>query len=236
VQLAWFKTANIYIGQGLVLLKISHEQTHVFELASTMPIERLLVTCNGLVKAGTNLKITLSNALCSSINVSIPAEIVRKNELQAFLSASAAEQLNASGVSFKCAMDSKNKSLAAAIPSNIFNAIHSWAKEQACSISSIRPMWSVVSQFAECKKTNIKGFVLHEPDGTILIVQTQNNNLQTLSWHGQLSKDIRQANISRALVGFEMLPENIQNFNFSAKPRLDRLNSSAAWAEHWSAE
>ncbi len=233
MQLAWFKTADMYIGQGLVLLKSGHEKTHVFEFASTMPIERLLASCTGLVKKGTKFKVTLSSALCSGIQVQIPTEIVHTNELQAFLSASAAQQLNAPGVSFKCAIDSQNRSLAAAIPSNIFNAIYAWAKEQACSISSICPLWSVVTQFADCQKTNIQGFVLHEPDGTMLIVQTSNDKLETLAWPGQLPSDVMQANISRALVGFRMLTQNVLSLRFSEKPSLTVSNSTVAWSNHW---
>lgn len=235
MQLAWFKSADMYIGQGLVLLKIGREKTHVFELASTMPIERLLASCTGLVKKGTKFKITLSSALCSGIKVQIPTDIVRTNELQAFLSASAAQQLNAAGVSFKCAIDSQNRSLAAAIPSNILNAIHAWAKQQACFISSICPLWSVVTQFADCQKANIQGLVLHEPDGAMLIVQTPNDNLQALSWPGQLPTDVMQANISRALVGYNMLAQNVLILRFSEKPSLTVSNSPIAWSNHWSA-
>jgi hypothetical protein len=235
VQLAWFKTADMYIGQGLVLLKIGHEKTHVFELTSTMPIERLLASCTGLVKKGTKLKITLSSALCSGIQVQIPTEIVLENELQAFLSASAAQQLNAPRVSFKCAIDPKNRSLAAVIPCNILNAIHVWVKQQVCSISSICPLWSVVTQFADCQKANILGFVLHEPDGSILIVQTPNENLETLSWSSQLPIDVMQANISRALVSYNLLAQNVLRLRFSEKPSLTVSNSPVAWSNHWSA-
>lgn len=235
MQLAWFKTADLYIGQGLVMLKISHEKTHIFELASTMPMDRLLSSCTGLLKKGTQLRITLSSALCTAIHVQVPADIIRVSELQAFLSATSAQQLNAPGVQFKCAFDPKNKSLVAAIPTNIHNSIHAWVSQQACSITTMRPMWSVLSQFAACQKTNIQGLLLHEPDGSMLIVQTENDSLQTISWRSQLAIDVMQANISRALVGFDLLEQNVQSLKFSAKPTVQMNPSPVTWSNHWSA-
>lgn len=235
MQLAWFKTADLYIGQGLVMLKISHEKTHIFELASTMPMDRLLSSCTGLLKKGTQLRITLSSALCTAIHVQVPADIIRVSELQAFLSATSAQQLNAPGVQFKCAFDPKNKSLVAAIPTNIHNSIHAWVSQQACSIASIRPMWSVLTEFAACQKENIQGLVLHEPDGSMMIVETQKDNLQVMLWRGQLPTDVIQANISRALVGFNLMAQNVQSFKFSAKSVVQMNPAPVVWSTHWTA-
>lgn len=235
MQLAWFKTADMYIGQGLLLLKIGHQKEHIFELASTMPIDRILSNCAGLLKKGTRLKITLSSALCSPVHTQVPAEIVRATELQAFLSASAAEQLNAPRVQFKCAIDPKNKSLAAAIPTNIHDTVLAWATQQACSITSIRPLWSVLTEFGAFQKENIQGLVLYEPDGSMMIIETQNDTLQALSWRGQFAEEVMQANISRALVGFNLMAKNIQSFKFSAKSVVAMNPAPVLWSNHWSA-
>lgn len=235
MQLAWFKNADMYIGQGLVLLKIGHEKEHVFELASTMPMDRILSSCTGLLKKGTRLNITLSSTLCTALHIQVPAEIVRPVELQAYLSASAAQRLNASGVHFNCVTDPTNKSLAAAIPTNIHNAILAWAAQQACSIASIRPMWSVLTEFAACQKENIQGLVLHEPDGSMMIVETQKDNLQVMLWRGQLPTDVIQANISRALVGFNLMAQNVQSFKFSAKSVVQMNPAPVVWSTHWTA-
>ena len=235
MQLAWFKSADVYIGQGLVLLKIGYEKEHIFEFSLTMPIDRMLSSCTGLLKKGTRLKIILSNTLCSPVHIKVPEEIVLTAELQAYLSATAAQQLNAPSVQFNCAIDSKNRSLAAAIPSHIHNTIKAWTTQEGCSITSIRPMWSVLTEFAGYQKENIQGLMLHEPNGSMLIVETQNNTLQTMSWRGQLTEDVMQANISRALVGFNLMAQNVQSFKFSAKSVVQMHSAPAIWPNHWSA-
>ena len=47
--------------------------------------------------------------------------------------------------------------------------------------------------------------------------------------------EVVQTNISRALVGFDLLAQNIQILRFSAKPLIVMSDSPVVWSNHWSA-
>ncbi len=239
MQLAWFKSADIYIGQGLVMLKLHHETTHIFEHALTMPLERMLESCNGLIKKGTKFNVILSSSFCSALSVQIPASIQSPSELSAFLSASAARQLNAPNIQFDCEINSNRKSekmsVVAAIPVNVRKTIEVWIQQLSCSMTSLRPLWAIATQFAACQDEKIKGFVLHEPDGSILLIETKNDEVQTMSWRGQLTTDAMRSNLHRAIVSFDMVEQSILSIQFSTKPKNVMANPPAVWRKHWAA-
>ena len=235
MQLAWFKTADLYLGHGLVMLKVNPQTTHIFEHAPTMPVDRVLASCNGLVKKGTKLRIVLSSHLCAAIHVQIPTAVVHSNELNALMSASAAQQLDAPGSEFVCAIDKNKKSISAAIPIYTRNAIQAWVLQQGCSIASLQPLWALATQFSVSQNANIKGLVLHEPDGSILMVETNNGEMQTMSWSGHLAFDVMQANVQRALVSFDLVEQNLLSLQFAAKPAFAMRNPPVQWHNHWSA-
>lgn len=235
MQLAWFKTADLYIGQSLIMFKLNSETTHIFEHAPTMPLDRVLASCNGLIKKGTKLRIVLSSHLCAAIHVQIPAAVVHSNELNALMSASAAQQLGAPSSEFVCAIDQNKKSIAAAIPIYALNAMQAWVLQQGCSIASLQPLWAVATKFSASQNANIKGLVLHEPDGSILMVETNNDEMQTMSWSGHLASDVMQANVQRVLVGFGLAEQNLLSLQFAARPATAMKNPPTQWHNHWSA-
>lgn len=237
MQLAWFKSADMYIGQGLVMLKQHHDTAHIFEHAPTMPLDRVLESCKGLVKKGTKFNVILSSSLCSALNVQIPASIQWPSEVSAFLSASAARQLNVPSIQFDCAINlnskSENMSVVAAIPINVRTTIVEWILKQGCSMSSLRPLWTIATQFAACQDEKIKGLVLHEPDGSILLIETKNDEVRTMSWRGQLSTETMRSNLHRAIVSFDMVEQSILSLQFSTKPKNLMANPPTVWRKHW---
>ena len=237
MQLAWFKTADLYIGQGLIMLKQNAEATHVFEHAPTMPLDRVLAMCNGLVKKGTKLKVTLSSSLCVALNIQILPSVVRLSELKVFLSASTGQQLHTPSTQFDCVINlnskSVNKSLVAAVPISVRSTIDTWIRQQDCTMITLQPLWSVATHSAACQHTSIKGLVLHEPDGSILVAETKNDELQTMSWQSHLAPDAVLANLRRALVSFDMVEQDVLSLRFAAKPLMVMKNPPAVWSSHW---
>jgi hypothetical protein len=234
VQLAWFNTADLYIGQGLAILRLNARNTYIFEHPLTMPLDRVLASCQGLAKKGTKFRIVLSSSLCSAFKVQIPSTVVKPSEINALLSASAQQQLNAIGIQFDCLIDANNKSVAAAIPSQVRHTIQIWAIQQGCSIVSLRPLWAAATQFSMCQHPNIKGLALHEPDGSILLTETLHLGIQILTWRGRLTADVIHSNLRRALVSFDMAEQQLLSLHFEAKPATVMQNAPMHWHEHWS--
>lgn len=234
MQLAWFKTVDLYIGQGLVLLKLSPEETHIFEFPVTMPLDRALMKCNGMIQKGTKLRIALSSLLCSPLNVEIPPTVVNAREVNAILSACAAEQLHELNTEFAYSIDSNTKSLGAVIPVYTENILKTWAKQLKCSVTSLQPLWSIASRFDICKNTDINSFVLHEPDGSILIAETQDGRFNAVGWRESLSPELLKQNCRNSLIGLGLTEQNLIRFRFEARPINFMTPAPAAWPKHWS--
>jgi hypothetical protein len=233
VLLAWFKTADIYLSQSLVMIKIGTEETHIFRRTSTMPVENTLEKIAKYIKKGTRLRFFLSGALCTAVNFTFPVGVKRTDEINAIATAAANKQIGNKGDHFVCGLDPTIKNLAAAISAPFLEMLISWAKSQKCSIVSISPVWSLVSQIPEAKKSKTQGLVLHESDGCTFMLQTSGSEFQTTFWKNPVDGNTILPMIRRVLAGYGAIEDDLLKICFTEKPIIGMKNPPKIWMEHW---
>jgi hypothetical protein len=131
---AWFKTADIYLSQSLVMIKIGSEETQIFRQAPTMPIENTLEKLTKHIKKGTQIRIFLSGALCTAVNFKLPVGVKHTNEIKAIATAAANSQIGNKGDHFACELDPNIQNIAAAIATPLLKLLTSWAISQKYAI------------------------------------------------------------------------------------------------------
>lgn len=233
MQLGYFRTVDMYIGFGLILFKSESDQTQVYEFPPTMPLERMLDKCQGRVKKGTNIRVTLSGALCQAFCVDLPQSIVNKFEIDAFLSATAARQFDGLGTDFECKVDETNRTIAAALPVRIRKVLEDWILQQGSKLRSMQPVWAIATKNHGCQAASVKGILLQEQDGLTLISETVSGQTRALSWTGQLSNELVKVNLQRALMSFGIAENDILRLRFATKPGASINSAQIEWANHW---
>ena len=84
----WSESVNIYVGQGVALVKAGKQETQVLLHTATLPLDRVLAKVEQALpskphrKVRRDLRITLSGALCPAMVFSAPPEVSRWSELQ----------------------------------------------------------------------------------------------------------------------------------------------------------
>lgn len=237
----WSERVDLYLGQGLAMLKSKRHGERVVRLAPTLPMDRVLAQLTlELAEMGTNnryarrsLHITLSAALCPASGFTVPQAVRRWDERQSIACASAAATVGAQVESIVSETDRDQAGVAASMGRPLFDDLKRWAAQNRCRVASIQPLWAVASQCPAARSAAVKSILLQEPDAvTVLAMEHDGRQLaSTFTCHpGQIGSAMQER---RWLVGLGLSQSDMLRFTFAADLIPPMQQGPGAWVGHW---
>lgn len=238
----WSESVAIYLGQGVAMLGIPHQETQVLQHPATWPLERVLAQLAGvLAPNGTRpkfqrrtLQITLSGALCPALGFQAPQEVKRWDELRQIAHASAAAASGVGADQIVCGMDTSGRGIAASVGTALMQALQRWAAEHHWRIASVRPLWVVATHSPRARQADTLGLLLHEPDAITAIAERAQGEIIASTLAGDYGQASGQALVRRWLVGLGLHEDQFLHLNFGTRVQTAMPLGPKAWATYWS--
>lgn len=237
----WSERVDLYLGQGLAMLKMKRHGERVVRLAPTLPMDRVLSQlAQELAQirptnryACRNLHITLSAALCPTSGFTVPQTVLRWDERQSIACASAAATVGTQVGNIICEADRDHAGVAASIGSPLFDDLTRWAAENHCRLVSVQPLWAAASQCQLVLSAAIKGILLQEPDAVTVVAVGQDGRPLASTLTGHSGQPGSAMQVRRWLVGSGLSQSDVLRLDFAAD-LLPPLNQGpGTWLGHW---
>ena len=174
---AWFEYTDLYLAQGLALLKVGAHPTQIIELPTTLPWDKALVRVRETLEhvkasapAPKRLRVMLSGGLCPPFPIQAPQEARSWEDLQQLLPLSASAVLSVQADRLECRQEFSGQPLGMASSASLIQALETWAEESKLKIQGIQPSWSVASQSRLARAKQVEALQISEHDGTTLLV------------------------------------------------------------------
>lgn len=237
----WSEFVDIYLGQGIALLKMPRQETQLIQLPATWPLERVLAQLAEVLAQGgakhkpqrRTLRIALSGAMCPALGFKAPQEVRRWNELRQIAHASAAATLGVEGAQIACDMDAGGRGIAASAGTELMQALQRWATTQNSRIASIRPLWALATQSPRARQADTLGLLMHEPDSITAIADGAHGEAIASTWVGDYGQASGQALVRRWLVGLGLREDQLLPLKFGTRVQLAMPHGPKAWANYW---
>lgn len=244
----WSDTVDVYLGQGLAMLKAPKAETVVLQLPPTLPLERVLARLADSLppvdatdkKTKTSaarrrkLRVSLSAALCPAVAYAAPPEVKRWEERQHIATATAAQALGLGPEQLRCEIALLRPGLAAALPAALLSEIEQWASRHQLQLVSVRPLWARATQCAAARKPQIQGLLLQEPDAWTLLADSAQGAPQATTWAVSSDPGAMQAALRRGLVSAQLDEDKLLKLCFTPQRHTRMPGGPAQWAPHWS--
>lgn len=234
---AWFKYTDLYLAQGLALLKVGARPADVVDLPTTLPWDKALVRVGETlqhVKASApvpkGLRVMLSGGLCPPVPIQAPQEARSWEDLQQLLPLSASAALSVQADRLESRQEFSGQPLGMASSTNFIQALQTWAEESKLKIQGIQPSWSVASQSRLARAKQVEALQISEHDGTTLLVS---KGAEWLCAHIDSTGNHAQAGVRRYLTGWDVNEENLLKLGFEAASIAPSLEGFTSWAGHW---
>jgi hypothetical protein len=256
----WSETVDVYLGQGVAMVKTGSEKARVLQHPATMPLQRVLAQLAQAMVAmplsqkqeqknqhkHRKVRITLSGALCPATVFSAPPTVTRWQELRQIATASAAAMLGTGADSIVCethrAAHPLHSGVVATVNAALMAELHAWAGAHRLRITSLRPLWAVATHSAVVQQPTCGGLLLHEPDSiTVLASGAAHSPGHAIAstWVGGsdlsgASAALWGASTRRWLVGLGLAEDALLKLAFSTQAGKAPPRGPKPWAAHWS--
>lgn len=169
MSLDWFRTTDIYLGQGVALIGRGGQAGSLVRFPSTLPLYRALPLLRpqapGLLRQGSRVRIRLSCALCRLVQFEVPATLKRWNELEALALEQAAAVMGVPDSDITIALDHACPGRAAALARVVPKAIGSWVEQERLALVSLGPLWGEATRCPAARHRSIQAISVREEDG-----------------------------------------------------------------------
>jgi hypothetical protein len=260
----WSETVDVYLGQGVAMVKTGSEKARVLQHPATMPLQRVLAQLAQAMVAmplsqkqeqknqhkHRKVRITLSGALCPATVFSAPPTVTRWQELRQIATASAAAMLGTGADSIVCethrAAHPLHSGVVATVNAALMAELHAWAGAHRLRITSLRPLWAVASSSAMVQQPTCGGLLLHEPDSLTVLASgaagaathtTGEPVAATLVGGADpsaASAALWSTTTRRWLVGLGLAEDALLKLTFSTQAGMRLPRGPKPWAAHWS--
>lgn len=245
----WSEAVDIYLGQGISMLKTASQETMVMQHPVTLPLERVLAKLADALGQGTQgsgaeqshprikrrkLRITLSAALCPAIGFNAPPEVTRWHERQEIAKATAAATLAMSAEQITCETDAFRPGVTTALALPLLAELKQWASQQHAYVASVHPLWAVATQCAAAHQNAVQGLLLDEPDSLTLLAEDDQGRLNVLTLVHEPDPAARQASLRRWLISVGLSEDKLLKLSFDPQPNTLMPQGPNVWTAHWS--
>lgn len=233
----WSETADIYLGQGLVMFKAGSAASVVVYDDAALPLAGVLQMLNeqaeGKIKKGSSLRIYLSAALCPAFGVAVPKEVTQWQERQQIAKAAAAHTLCTGIEQLVCEIDAVHPGVAAAVNLSTIEELRQGIVQLGGRLVSIQPLWSVVTQCSAVRHPSIKSVVLVEPDALTMLAGNGKNGFHASTLTGQIDSATLLMHARRWQVGHSLTDNQTIKIGFGAKAEAVMPKGPKRWPAHW---
>lgn len=260
----WSEAVDVYLGQGVAMLKVGSKKTQVLQHPATLPLQRVLALLAQAMVATPvsqkqeqqnqqkhcNVRITLSGALCPAIAFSAPPTVTRWQELRQIATASAAALLGTGADQIVCETNRLRPAqpgVAATVNTALMAELHAWAGAHRFRITSLRPLWAVATHSAMAQQPTCGGLLLQEPDSMTVLASGAANATHTTAQpiaatlvggaeQSAASAALWSASTRRWLVGLGLAEDALLKLTLSTQAGTLLPHGPKLWAGHWSAQ
>jgi hypothetical protein len=238
----WSETVDVYLGQGVAMLKAGPRETIVSRSPATLPLERVLArladsassTGQSLVKKGSRLRISLSGAWCPALAVAIPEGVTRWEERQQIALASAARDMGTDLDQIACEIDATVPGAAAAIALPMRQELERWAEQLGCKLVSVSPLWATATQSKLSRQRSTQSLLVIEPDAATLVAGDGKGGFKTTTLPGEQQDAASLQAYSRQWLQEHGHEESgLARLGFGLTPQTPMATGPRRWAGHW---
>lgn len=236
----WSETVDVYLGQGVAMLKAGAGETIVSRSPATLPLERVLAKLadsatagNVVLKKGSRLRVSLSGAWCPALAVTIPEGVTRWEERRQIALASAARDMGTDLGQIACEIDAVAPGAAAAIALPMREELERWAMQLGCRLVSVAPLWATATQSKLSRQRGIQGLLVIEPDAATLIAGDGKHGFKTTTLPGEQDAATLYAHSQQWLQGLGLEDSGFARLGFGLTAHPPMPTGPKPWAGHW---
>lgn len=236
----WFEYTDLYLAQGLAILKVGARPCKVIDLPTTLSWDKALLRVSkalhetqGLKNRMARLRVMLSGALCQTIPIQAPQDALNWNDLRQLLPMSASSLLGVAPDQLRCVQDAGCAAMGAASSQHLVQALESWTTLAKLKLHHIQPSWSIASQCKLASSSTFSALQITERDGITLLSQNQSGWVSChLPQVGQ-TPEIEAAKVRRQLTGWGVEESSVLKLDFVAESATTLQGGPTLWAGHW---
>ena len=239
----WSETVDVYLGQGVAMLKAGAQETIVWRGPATLPLERVLArladsaaASQVILKKGSRLRISLSGAWCPATAVTIPESVTRWEEVRQIARASAAKDMGSDPEQVACEMDAMAWGVSAAVSLAMLHELECWATQMRCKLVSVSPLWAIATQSSLSRRRSTKSLLVKEPDAATLVSCNGKGGFRAVTWPGDMDGSALQAHSRQWLLGQGQDGSGLLSLGFGVDVHPRMAAGPVRWSGHWYGE
>ncbi|EJL85513.1 hypothetical protein PMI15_01758 [Polaromonas sp. CF318] len=236
----WSETVDVYLGQGVAMLKAGIRETVVSLSPATLPLERVLArlvdgaaAAQVVLKKGSRLRVSLSGAWCPALAVTVPEGVTRWEERRQIALASAARDMGTDLEQIACEIDATAPGAAAAIALPLREELERWASQMGCRLVSVAPLWATATQSRLSRQRGTRSLLVIEPDAATLIASDGKNGFKTTTLPGEQDAASLQAYSQQWLQEHGHEESGLARLCFGLTAHPPMATAPRRWAGHW---
>jgi hypothetical protein len=236
----WSETVDVYLGQGVAMLKAGTKEAIVSRSPATLPLERVLARLaesaaagQVTVKKGSRLRVSLSGAWCPALGVTIPEDVTRWEERRQIALASAARDMGTDLEQIACEIDALAPGAAAAISLPMQQELERWAVQLGYRLVSVSPLWATATQSKLSRQRAIQSLLVIEPDAATLIAGDGKGGFKTMTLPGEPDATSLRAHSQQWLQDHGHEESGFAKLGFSLNSHPLMASGPRHWAGHW---
>lgn len=237
---AWFEHTDLYLAQGLAILKVGTRPCKVIDLPTTLSWDKALLRVSealhetqGLKNRRARLRVMLSGALCQTIPIQAPQDALNWNDLRQLLPMSASSLLGVAPDQLHCVQDTGCAAMGAASSAHLVQALESWTTLAELKLHRIQPSWSVATQCKLARSSTFSAIQITERDGITLLSQTGTDWVSCHVPRDEQASEIEEAKVRRQLTGWGVEESRLLKLAFVAESATTLQGGPTLWAGHW---
>jgi hypothetical protein len=236
----WSETVDVYLAQGVAMLKAGAKEAIVSRSPATLPLERVLArltesasAAQVTLKKGSRLRVSLSGAWCPALGLTIPEGVTRWEERRQITLASAARDMGTDLEQIACEIDALAPGAAAAISLPMRQELERWAVQLGCRLVSVSPLWATATQSKFSRQRTIQSLLVIEPDAATLIAGDGKGGFKTMTLPGESDATSLQAHSQKWLQDHGHEESGFAKLGFSLTSHPLMASAPRRWAGHW---
>lgn len=237
---AWLEYTDIYLAQGVALLKVGATPAKSVSFATTLPWSRVfqllgdaLLDGKGKNHLPKRLRITLSGTLCPAVAIDAPKDARRWSDLAQLLPLSASASLGQEANLLACSQEATGEACGAATGVGFLQDLKTWAKKQGLKLHSVQPSWSLASESKAALSARITSLQIAEVDGVSLLCRSEGRWLCHHMTTEGLDHSSQTTAFQRYKTGLGLEDATLLKLNFSTQAGVLHTNMPTRWAAHW---
>lgn len=238
---AWLEYTDIYLAQGVALLKVGATPAKSVSFATTLPWSRVfqllgdaLLDGKGKNHLPKRLRITLSGTLCPAVAIDAPKDARRWSDLEQLLPLSASASLGQEENLLACSQEATGEACGAAMGAGLLQDLKTWAKAHEVKLHSFQPSWALASESKAARVSKITSIQIVEVDGVSLLCRSGDRwHCHHLTTEG-LDHSSQTTALQRYRTGLGLEDTNLLKLNFSIQAGVLHTDMPTRWAAHWS--